>query len=289
MRPGAVPPTMGSAPEERAGGAVPGVPLPILAVVGSAIVFAPLSSWLALQRGRSWAAWFFFGMVLGPIAVALLVAAPPGRCPACGTRMRGWPRVCPGCGLAFTADAAAVAPEALVADRGAGPDPVAAAASTPAPLVIPGRTARSARPADPLPDPIPEPIPRPAPSLAWWPPGDDAPITTSVPGGGPGDAILGSGIFMGGSVPLQIGSRYLLARVGTELQALGPTHVSPSAVAARVRLTGTETTVVDDSLLIAATSGDGGPTLSFASVAAEPGVDFAERLRVRGRRKAAAS
>jgi hypothetical protein len=280
---------LASAPEGGAGGVVPGVPLPILAVVGSAIVFAPLSSWLALQRGRSWAAWFFFGMVLGPIAVALLVAAPPGRCPACGTRLRGWPRACPGCGLTFTADVAAAAPEASGTAGPSSAEPAAGAASAPAGPLVPGRTARSARPADPSPARDPEPIRRQATSLGRRPTIEGQPTTASAPRRGPTVAILGSGIFMGGSAPLQIGSRYLLARVGSELQALGPMHMSPSAVAARVPLAGTETTVVADRVLITGTNGGRGPTLAFASVAAEPGVDFTERLKVRARRKAVAS
>jgi hypothetical protein len=136
---------------------------------------------------------------------------------------------------------------------------------------------------------MPEPIARSATSLARRLTDEDLAVAMSGPSGGPADAILGSGIFMGGTAPLQIGSRYLLARVGTELQALGPTHVNPSAVAARVRLVGAETTVVADSLVVARTSGDGSPMLSFASVVAGPGVDLAERLKVRSRRKAVAS
>ena len=102
-------------------------------------------------------------------------------------------------------------------------------------------------------------------------------------------AILGSGLYMGGSEPLQIGSRYFLARVGSELQALGPMHVSPSAVAARVPLADTQTTVVADRLLLTGRSNDRGPTLAFSAIEAEPGVDFQEQLRSRPRRKATSS
>lgn len=94
---------------------------------------------------------------------------------------------------------------------------------------------------------------------------------------------------MGGTEPLQIGSRYFLARVGSEMHALGPMHISPSAVAARIHLGDTQATVVADRLLITGRSGDRGPTLAFSAVAAEPGVDFTEQLKSRARRKAAAT
>jgi hypothetical protein len=100
-------------------------------------------------------------------------------------------------------------------------------------------------------------------------------------------AILGSGIFVGGSEPLQIGSRYFIARVGTEMHMLGPIHISPSAVAARVSLSGLATTVVSDRLLITAQDG-GDPTLAFSSVTAELGVDLQQQLIMRPGRTAAA-
>src|SRR5712691_11339873 len=50
------------------GGTVPGLSFPIIAFVVSATLFAPLASWLALQRARPWALWFLFGVALGPIA-----------------------------------------------------------------------------------------------------------------------------------------------------------------------------------------------------------------------------
>jgi hypothetical protein len=95
-------------------------------------------------------------------------------------------------------------------------------------------------------------------------------------------AILGSGIFVGGSEGLQIGSRYFIARVGTEMHMLGPIHISPSAVAARISLSGLATTVVSDRLLITAQDG-GDPTLAFSSVTAEHGVDLQQQLVMRPR------
>ena len=270
---------------------MPGVPILILAIVASAIVFAPLSSWLALQRGRSWLAWFFFGIALGPIAAALLIAAPPGRCPACGTRSRGWPRHCAGCGLAFSgdgSDVASIGTEAAGFATGTVPSELATPTATRAGAASPParRTSRGGRRAGAASHVAPtgDTSRRPATALGrratevQAPPPAPARRTIGTV------AILGSGIFMGGTEPLQIGSRYFLAQVGSELQMLGPMHISPSAVAARIALAGTQTTVVADRLLITGGDGGGGPTLAFSAVAAEPGVDFQEQLLVRGKR-----
>jgi hypothetical protein len=92
---------------------------------------------------------------------------------------------------------------------------------------------------------------------------------------------------MGGSASLQIGSRYFLARVGTKLHLLGPIHISPSAVAARITLADTDVAVLADRLLLTGRAGSD-LSLGFSSVAAEPGVDLEQQLSVRPRRKAVA-
>ena len=245
------------------------MPLPVLALVVSGIIFAPMASWLAVQRGRSWAAWFAFGVALGPIAVGLLLAAPPGRCPSCGTRTRGWPRQCEGCGFEFRSGQAGSAEVDVIS----APTSIASHAPEPAGVI---------RHITPLPAPT-EPGRRSATALGRRPiPPTELPAARSIST----VAILGSAIFMGGNAALQIGSRYLLARVGTKLHLLGPIHISPSAVAARVTLADVEVAVLSDRLLI---TGRGGSevSLAFSSVAAEPGVDLEQQLLVRTRRRAA--
>jgi hypothetical protein len=294
----------------RAGGAVPGLPIPVLAVVVSAIVFAPLCSWLALRNERSAALWFVFGVLLGPIAAALLIIAPPGRCPACGTRSTGWPRQCVGCGLEYAparqvaapdTDPARAATAAAAAAVERGPTLAARAAAggreavdtngqtgetRPATRRSAASGSRSTAAAADLPGR------RPATALGRRPTAISSSRTTASPAprrSGGTVAILGSGIFMGGTDALQIGSRYFLARVGSEMHALGPMHISPSAVAARIHLGDTQATVVADRLLITGRTGNKGPTLAFSSVSAEPGIDLAEALKARARRKAAAT
>jgi hypothetical protein len=263
------------------------LPVLIAAIVISAIVFAPLCSWLALQRGRSWLVWFLFGIPLGPIAAALLIAAPPGQCAACGTRSRGWPQRCAGCGLDFAEGRPDT--DSFAVDRGvvSAPDGRPSLTIVPRPAGVAGHGPDAS---DGWKEPIEAaqtPGRRAGTSIGRSP---SAIRTSSSPSRRSAGtvAILGSGVFIGGTEPLQIGGRYQLARVGQELQALGPMHVSPSALAARVQLIDTQATLVGDRLLITTRDGDRGPTLAFSSVSAERGIDFQEELRGRSRRKAAA-
>jgi hypothetical protein len=77
---------------------LPDVSLGLVLVVASASVFGPLSGWLAGQRMRNIALWGVFGIILGPIAPALLLSAPPGRCAACRWPVAGWGGRCAACG-----------------------------------------------------------------------------------------------------------------------------------------------------------------------------------------------
>jgi hypothetical protein len=298
---------------------VPGLSVPILLVIVSAILFAPLASWLALQRARPWAVWFVFGVFLGPIASLLLVLAPPGRCPVCGNRSVGWPRSCSNCGLAFgsalppfAADRAEstatpartasleVAPEAATpamamaapaaGSRATGLKPTGRATRTSrAGSGSSGITAFAGRGGDPVTGgTVPGlaggagPVLRPATTLGRRataaPPTllgpDPLPDSPSAP------AILGSGVFVAGGKSLQIGSRYLFARVGSELHVLGPVHVSPEKVATRLSLADIEPTIVADRLLVAPVKRGHGPELAFGGVVLERGVVIDRDLRV---------
>jgi hypothetical protein len=296
---------------------VPGLSVPILLVIVSAILFAPLASWLALQRARPWAVWFVFGVFLGPIASLLLVLAPPGRCPVCGNRSVGWPRSCSNCGLAFgsalppfAADRAeSTASPARTASTEVGleaatPAMGASAAGSRATGLRPtgratrasrggsgssGLTAVAGRGGDPVTGGTVTglaggagPVLRPATTLGRRataaPPTllgpDPLPASPSAP------AILGSGVFVAGGKSLQIGSRYLFARVGSELHVLGPVHVSPEKVATRLSLADIEPTIVADRLLVAPVKRGQGPELAFGGVVLERGVVIDRDLRV---------
>jgi hypothetical protein len=278
-------------------------------LIASAILFAPLASWLALQRARSWAIWFVFGVVLGPIASLLLILAPPGRCSACGTRTVGWPRSCANCGLIFGSQPADAPSESIVESK--APIPVMAAPGSARRVgsssMAARRRARRTAGADAAVSSRAERVDVPVPAGGVPVATADADATepdrraatalgrraTEVPAPAPPAplpaprrsasgalVILGSGVFLGGSGSLQIGSRYLFARVGSELHILGPIHVSPAAIATRISLGGLEPTLHGDRLLLSQTRGGRGPELAFGAVALEDGVDLATDLQV---------
>jgi hypothetical protein len=296
---------------------VPGLSVPILLVIVSAILFAPLASWLALQRARPWAVWFVFGVFLGPIASLLLVLAPPGRCPVCGNRSVGWPRTCSNCGLAFgsrlapfgangaeaTATPARTASAEMVLEAATPAMAASVAGSRATGLKPTGRATRTSRTgsgssgitavagrgSDPVtgrtvPGPAggAGPVLRPATTLGRRATARPPTLLEPhpLPAAPSGPAILGSGIFVAGGKSLQIGSRYLFARVGSELHVLGPVHLSPEKVATRLSLADIEPTVVADRLLIAPVKRGQGPELAFGGVVLEGGVVIDRDLRV---------
>lgn len=290
---------------------MPGLSFPFLLLIASAILFAPLASWLALQRERSWALWFLFGVALGPFASLLLVLAPPGRCPACGTPTVGWPRGCANCGLVFGAPAGRAALPTMIgrpAAANAGTAAIVAAESagrgpTPRSEPAPNLEAATTTVVSPVRQPAGiEPASRSATALGrratieaaerarTTPAPPEAPRATpsAAPRPAAGTlAILGSGVFIGGSESLQVGSRYLLARVGADLHVLGPVHISPAAIAARIPLAGVEPTLLADRLLLTSIRPGRGSNLAFGGVSLERGIDVARDLRAPRKRRPA--
>jgi hypothetical protein len=252
-----------------------------------------------------------FGAILGPIAIAILLAAPPGQCRACGWRVRGWTDTCLSCGNDVTTGLPPETDEigaGVSAGRQIGPHPSPALATSGAtssglgqavggPVAVgPGRTDQgrafsagngvlaatrdalggreraskfatatmsSARTEDGW-DRRPEPEGDVGDRLD----GDDRPF-----------AVIGSGVFVGGNRPLQPGSRYLLARVGPELQIFGPLHLNPANVATRMSTKDIEVTVVGDRLSIGGENPLMDVGLAFVGVIVEPGVDLRSALR----------
>jgi hypothetical protein len=131
----------------------------LVLVALAAGVFAPLSGWFAAQRSRPPVVWFVFGALIGPLALALLALAPPGRCPSCAAPVQGWPSTCRSCGrpLGATGGEMAADPTLLHADdlNGNAADPNGNAAE------VSPRPRRSREPRTP-----PVPV-RPAPRQKW--------------------------------------------------------------------------------------------------------------------------
>ena len=76
-------------------GVLDGIPFGLVLIAG---ICAPLAGWFAARRLRHPGVWFVLGALIGPLALVLLALAPPGRCPACDTPVRGWAEWCEGCG-----------------------------------------------------------------------------------------------------------------------------------------------------------------------------------------------
>ena len=68
-----------------------GVPIILVLLAG---IGAPLAGWYATRRARNPGTWFVLGALIGPIALALLAVAPPGRCPECDSVIDGWAAAC---------------------------------------------------------------------------------------------------------------------------------------------------------------------------------------------------
>jgi hypothetical protein len=298
---------MGRSLASLVGGTLEAVPIATAALVLSALLFAPLSSYVAGRRARSPLVWFGLGVVIGPFALLLLLLAPPGRCLECGTGVRGWPRACDGCGARLVGaigGGPAVDASEPAATRPA--PPATAEQAPPGPVLV--RTVGGASPAAPAlvtPRPVLVPSPPPVePPVIILPTATRAGARWQSPRGGsaaaaspestaarrryrkeqdhvaPSAQLIGSGIYLGGSAPsgtnvarLDVGDRYGLARDGDELQILGPVTFDPERIVARVPLAGAEVERIADRLVVHGGVAARGLAVAFAGIAVGPGID----------------
>ena len=206
----------------------------LVVVVLAAGVFAPLTGWFATRRARQPLVWFLFGGLIGPLALAVLALAPPGRCPSCAAPVEGWPTSCRQCGRAF----------------GPVPDP-ATAVSTPSQasdahgnVTKAPRTRRSGPPrARPQGPSRVETQSHAAPAAAT--------AASSAPATG---EILSIGVYMSGNARLEIGARYGLARVpgpdGDRLRIFGPVDTGEITVRYEGPIDSFDVTALDDRVII---------------------------------------
>lgn len=211
--------------------------LVMLVAVGSAIVFAPLCAWLASRRDRSMGTWLVLGAVAGPVAGAVLALAPPGRCPACGATITGWPEACPECGVGFAEDG----DRARLAGNG-----IAAgdADATAAPLAMAGLSGSAASGEGPRSS-------------------SRARSATAVTDGGAETVMLATALFVSGSRDCEAGMHYLIAVRGDKLVVLGPLETSPHNVASARRLETLMVTAFGQRLLISEAARAMGWSLAF--------------------------
>lgn len=197
-------------------------------VAFTALVCGPLASWLARARGRNAVLWLVYGTLLGPIGVLLAWLAPQSRCAVCDRPTQGWLTTC--------ARHTPSRPTDLPVHAGDTSEPAVrrvrrilttAAAPMARPITLVGGTR-------PGPD---EPIPRSSPMS----------IPTAVL-----DelTILASGVFAGGSEPLELGARYAITRLGDRVRILGPLNSTPEIVRLDLSLVDLVVATVADRLLL---------------------------------------
>lgn len=222
------------------------------------IVVAPLTGWLANQKGRSPSGWFVAAIIGGPLAMIAVGLAPSrwaveedrrldGRCPRCDNRVSATARRCSACDAELpqmpravpvsTPDGAAdQAPTARPTPPAARPQPRSVAEETVAPRVsapsVRPTVDRSTPPATPEPK-VPEPIAARTPEarLDSAPP----PVVDEEPGGHDlsqrrGVSNIASGVFAGGVSELGAGYRYLISTSPTMLYISGPIDVAPTKI-----------------------------------------------------------
>jgi hypothetical protein len=233
--------------------------------VVSAAVFGPLSGWLAGRRDRHPVVWLLLGALLGPIAILLLSASPPGRCPMCDTPVRGWASICAVCGapLSITAGAGrypderrrSIASVAPVAGPESRPytSPVASPRTTPLLTILAPGGVEGGPVLSTAPEPIRLPVERSATARIRRPG-----FASATKGDGPDQSavaeVLATGVYFGGTAGLAVGGRYVIVRQGPQFRLLGPVDLDPTRVALERPLARLVAVAVGERLVI--TEGD---------------------------------
>ena len=264
----------------------------VLVLIVSAVIFGPLTAWLASGRDRSPGVWFVLGALAGPIATAIVMTAPPGRCPACGRGVAGWPTACPACGRSFVgggrsmATGAAAAGGATTARRrppaAQPPANQPPAAQQPVPRIESRSTAPTAIavsggiPAAPA-APPPAAPPAAATTGAGKKTGSKgrvgsrlrssraqkATAGTQIQDSGEATELLATAMYITGSHDCEPGLHYLLTIRGSALVVLGPLETAPHTVASSRAVVDLRVTAFGDGLLITDPRGIRGWSLGF--------------------------
>jgi hypothetical protein len=250
---------------------------PALAV--AALIFGPITAWMAARLQRNPAIWLAFGAVLGPFAVAILAFAPPARCPNCAEPTAGFETRCAACGVDVTSPLPAVTGRVIdQADPASGP-PLSIQAAGPVlralrvagdsrfeePRRVPGH--RRTDPGDARPARLS--------AVGAHRPATDAAIREAVFDGSRLDVtLLAMAVLVLGAEPLHSGSRYVIARTHDRLLIIGPIEASDEHVEFSLPLAGIEANFLADRLVVSAVNDDrshGALVLAFQSVASLTG------------------
>ncbi len=265
-------------------GAVDSIPIILILVAG---ITAPVAGWYATLRARSAFIWFVLGALTGPIALAVLAVAPPGRCPTCETRIQGWPAACDTCGDLLPARLVGANPpmppaQTYDADAPGGSSPTMVArptTGTSRPVAVPtpigiARTAsrrdqRSTWPERPMVSPM---------SLGIRPtitPSNFVAATVSEPP--PGD-VLSTGVYLSGNAGMEVGACYAIARDGDQLRVFGPVDAGQLTVRHEGPVRDFDVTAMDDRLIISGRAGRSTLAIVFRTIGGMRAADLESAL-----------
>ena len=235
-----------------------------------ALAFGPLAAWLAARRQRNPGLWLLFGAILGPIAVVLIQAAPPGRCWNCSEPTAGFERRCTTCGSDLRTAHAASPGElgASVPDAWTEPPVLRSVPDPRHDVTLAARLAAQDRkgPAAARPDRLS--------AVGARRPGSSSGTDADQPEGiHPDVTMLAIGVLVRSSEPMLPGSRYLIARTHDRLHIIGPIEASDQHVELDMPLAGIEANFVADRLVITGRADDARRSilLAFQSVAGMTG------------------
>ncbi len=250
-------------------GVLDGIPIVLVLLAG---VGAPLAGWYATRCARNPAVWFILGALTGPIALAILAVAPPGRCPNCDFAITGWATACDRCGASLRLGSVGEMPsgarrEAVVEDA---PIPdfqpiVERASSVPAVAPTPIGSARAARrdsrsnwPGRAMVSPMALGT-RPAFTASAY-------VAATSPDEVTAGEVLSTGVYISGNAGLEIGATYAIARDGDQLRVFGPVDTGQLTVRHQGPVLDFDVTAMDDRVIIAGREGRSSVAIVFRTI-----------------------
>jgi hypothetical protein len=266
-------------------GVLDGIPIVLVLLAG---VGAPLAGWYATRCARNPAIWFILGAMIGPLALALLVFGPPGRCPNCDLPIEGWATTCDRCGVSLRfGSVGEFMPEVRrhAADQEPGEAPIRGrplatprGASPPTPIgtarAALRRDAQGSWPGRTMVSPMAMGT-RPSFTAS-----NRVLATTSdeVTAG----EVLSTGVYISGNAGLEIGATYAIARDGDQLRVFGPVDAGQLTVRHQGPVLDFEVTAMDDRVIISGREGRSSLAIVFRTIGGMRAADLELALAVPG-------
>lgn len=257
-------------------GVLDGIPIVLVLLAG---VGAPLAGWYATRCARNPAVWFVLGAFTGPIALALLMFAPPGSCPMCDAAVEGWASSCDRCGASLRFGSVGEPGPAIEEDQpGDAVAPVAfrtlesrsspvvgtRASASVAPTPIGSarasmrRETRSGWPTRLMASPTSLGI-RPTFTASNY---VAATASDQIAAG----EVLSTGVYISGNAGLEIGACYAIARDGDLLRVFGPVDAGELKVRHQGAVLDFDVTAMDDRVIISGREGRSSLAIVFRTI-----------------------